>query len=183
MKTGQFDGWLERRPDKLTFRLLAGTAVLFVLMGIFATDIDDLIYPNDFWGRNLTDLVVVFGVVLPAFYFALLRPLLRLLEKRRQAEEALRLRARELGAVNAVSEVASRELDLERLLSRVVDVVLSVFDAQGGRLLILESGPASSPRVVVSRGMPPALGDFGAERPLSGVSDLLLGDARAAAAG
>ena len=62
-----------------------------------------------------------------------------------------------MGALSAVSEVASRELDLERLLSRVVDVVLSVFDAQGGRLLIVESGPASSPRVVVSRGMPPSL--------------------------
>jgi GAF domain-containing protein len=63
-----------------------------------------------------------------------------------------------MAALNAVSEVASRELDLDRLLSRVVDVVLSVFDAQGARLLILESGPASSPRVIVSRGIPPALG-------------------------
>jgi len=146
------------RPDSLKARVLVGTAVLFVLTAIFSTDVDDLIYPNDLLGRNLTDLVVIFGVVFPAFYYALLRPLLRLLEERRQSEETLRLRARELGAVNAISEVASRELDVERLLSRVMDVVLSVFDAKGGWLLLLGREPASPPRVVVSRGVPPILG-------------------------
>jgi signal transduction histidine kinase len=157
MQKGQIAGWRIRRPDSLKVRVLVGTALLFVLTAIFATDVDDFIYPNDLLGRNLTDLVVIFGVVLPVFYVGLLRPLLRLLDERRRSEEASRLRARELAAVHAVSEVATRELDLERLLARVLDIVLSVFEAQGGWLLMPGKRPASAPRVVVSRGIPAVL--------------------------
>jgi signal transduction histidine kinase len=157
MEKAQSAWWRRKRPNRLTVRVLTGTAILILLTEIFATDVDDFLYPNDLWGRTLTDVGILFVVVLPTFYFALLRPLLRLMEEKSLSEESLRLRARELGAVNAVSEVAARELDTEQLLSRVMDVVLSLFEAEGGWVLLLGDGQETPLRILGARGLPPHL--------------------------
>ena len=156
-KSAKRPSWLEDRSAKQTVRLLVGTAMLILATEVFAMAVVEILWPGGFWRKTLIDEGILLGVTLPTLYFAVFRPLLHLLAERKQSEEALALRARELGARNAINMVAARELGTEAVLSKVVDVLLSVFEADGGWVLLLAQEPESPARFVGVRGVSPVL--------------------------
>jgi len=137
--------------------MLLATAVLMVLEEILEIHFGQFFSSSSPAGKALVDVDILMVVGLPVIYFVAFRPLFRLLAERRQADESLNLRFREMVARDAVSRVTVSELNMERLFSRVIDVVLSIFDADGGWVLLLGPGPDSAPQIVGSRGVPPAL--------------------------
>ena len=70
---------------------------------------------------------------------------------RHQAEGALRRYSNEHAALYAVAAASTAFLDPDKLLSAVLDVVLSVMDAQAGWVVLLGSAPDDLPRVAASR--------------------------------
>jgi len=138
-------------------RLLAGTGVLIVVAEAFSMVVVETFWPGGLWEKTLLDEGILVVISLPAIYFATFRPLLRLLAERKKSEEALTVRAREMAARDAVSMVAARELRTEVMFSKVMDVILSVFQADGGWVLLLGPGPDSAAQIVGVRGVSPSL--------------------------
>jgi signal transduction histidine kinase len=147
-----------RGPAKgLRVRILLGTAALILLSEALAMAVVEIVWPGGFWEKTILDEAILVFVTLPGLYFAIFRPLLRLLAERKQSEEALALRAREMAARNAVSTAAASEVRPELMFSKVIDVVLSVFGADGGWVLLLGPEPESAAQVLGLRGVPPSL--------------------------
>jgi signal transduction histidine kinase len=153
----QRGAWRRNRSAGLTVRLLAGTAVLILLTEVFAMAVVELIWPGGFWEKTFLDEGILLLVTVPALYIVAFRPLFRLLAERKQSEDSLTLRAREMAARNAVSTVAARELRTEVMFSKVIDVILSVFEADGGWVLLLGPRPDSAAQIVGVRGVSPSL--------------------------
>jgi signal transduction histidine kinase len=144
-------------PEAAPVRLLLGTAVLVLLAEALAMVVVEFVWPGGFWEKTTLDEAILVLVTLPALYFVIFRPLLRLFAERRKSEDALALRARELAARNAVSTVAARELRTEVMFAKVIDVILSVFEADGGWVLLLGQEPGSAAQIVGVRGVSPSL--------------------------
>jgi two-component system NtrC family sensor kinase len=76
--------------------------------------------------------------------------------KRVAAQEALRRQAHEQRALYTVTSAAAALLDPDELLSTVLDVVLSVLEADAGWVVLPGSPPFGLPRVAAWRGIPEA---------------------------
>jgi signal transduction histidine kinase len=149
-------------PEAAPVRILLGTGLLILLAEALAMVVVEFVWPGGFWEKTTLDEAILVLVTLPALYFVIFRPLLRLFAERRKSEDALALRARELAARNAVSTVAARELRTEVMFAKVIDVILSVFEADGGWVLLLGQEPDSAAQIVGVRGVPPSLAPAGA---------------------
>jgi signal transduction histidine kinase len=149
--------WRRDKSTRLAVRLLVATAILMVTEEVLEIHFSLFMSPTSPWGRVLQNVDVIVVLGLPILYFAAFRPLFRALAERRQAEEALVLRARELAARDAVNKATLRELRTEVVFSKVIDVILSVFEADGGWVLLLGQGPEASAQIVGVRGVSPFL--------------------------
>ncbi len=137
-------------------RTIAVTVAAIALAEIVAMGLLEVLKPPPFWPATLLDAGIMTALILPALWGLVWRPLHRLVEERRRAEERLRRRTRELEALYAVTSAATGELDVDRLLPRVVDVVLLAFEADAGWVQVLGGGPAGISRFVAARGAPEA---------------------------
>lgn len=156
-KKGLRRAWYRDQSGRLAARHLVGAAVLILATEAFAMAVVELIWPGGFWQRTILDEGILLFVTVPALYLMTFRPLLRLLAERRTSENALVLRTREMSAQNAVSSAAARELRTDVMFSKVMDVILSVFEADGGWVLLLGQEPEAAAQIVGLRGVPPSL--------------------------
>jgi signal transduction histidine kinase len=120
----------------------------FVAMLIIA-----LVKLPPFWPATLLDMAIMVSLILPPLYVVVYRPVSRLLDQHRRAEDALTRRTRDLEALYTVTSAATRELDVGRLLAKVLDVLLPPFEADAGWMEIL-GAPGGESRLVAARGVP-----------------------------
>jgi signal transduction histidine kinase len=121
----------------------------------------EVVKPAPFWRATLLDMTIMVLLILPPLFVIVYRPVTRLLERHERAEDALERRTRDLEALYAVTSAATRELDIDRLLSEVLDVLLPAFRADAGWAEVLDDRPVAAFRLVASRDVPEEL--FGPE--------------------
>ncbi len=136
----------------------AAVAVVSILLAeVVAMAILRFVKPLPFWPATLTDATVLAVIVVPALWLLVFRPVTRLAEMRRRIVREMERRKREIEALYAVTAAGTRQLDLDRLLPEVVDVVAQLFDADGGWAVVLSRDPSREPLVVGARGVPAPL--------------------------
>ncbi|HEX5855567.1 MAG TPA: GAF domain-containing sensor histidine kinase, partial [Thermoanaerobaculia bacterium] len=145
------------------------TAVVIVgavaLADVVSIIIVDRLRPTSFWLFTVLDTAIMACLTIPVLWLLIFRPLNRLFEERRLAEERLRRRSLDLEALYGVSSAATGDLDPDRLLTRVLDVVLPAFGAEAGWIQVLGGGPAGASRFVAARGVEESLVRFGPSGP------------------
>ncbi len=104
-------------------------------------------------GSVFIDTAIIIGVMVPALSLLIFRPLSRLLDERRLADRRLQTRATELTALYGITEAARGDFDMDRLLTRVLDVAITAFGAGAGWISALDGGCPRASRLVAVRGV------------------------------
>jgi signal transduction histidine kinase len=146
-------------------RTAAVTICAVAIADVVASAILQLVKLRSFWAFMFVDMALVACLIIPVLWLLIFRPLSRLFEERRLAEERLRRRTLDLEALYGVSSAATGDLDVDRLLTRVLDVVLPAFGAEAGWIQVLGGGPAGASRFVAARGIAEPLAKGGAPEP------------------
>jgi len=146
----------EARPATRLRTLLVTVAVIAVAE-LIVWGVIKVLKPAASWSATLLDITLTVALVSPVLYALIVRPLTRLMADRERAQGTLRRRTRELEALYSVTAAAASELDVDRLLLNVIDVVLPVFEADGAWVQVLGGGPAGPSRFVAARGVPESL--------------------------
>lgn len=153
----------KRGPDEMVRvswrRTVPVTVGAIALAEIVAMAVLEVLKRPPFWPATLVDATIMASLMFPVLWVLIFRPLNRLVEKRRRAEDNLRRRTRELEALYAVTSAATRDLDVDRLLSEVLEVVVPAFEADAGWVQVLGGGPAGPSRFVAAHGVPASLVD------------------------
>ena len=133
------------------------TAVIAVatiaLANVAANGVIAFLELRSFWEYTLLDGAVLVSLTIPALWWLVFRPLSKLFKERMFAAEKLRRRTLDLEALYGVTSAAGGDLDVDRLLTRVLDVVLPAFGAEAGWIQVLGGGPAGPTRFVAARGV------------------------------
>jgi len=138
------------------FLLLRGVLLILLAEALTMTVVE-FNWPGGFLQKTLADEVIFVIVTLPILHITILQPLLRVIAQSTRAEEELATVAREMAAQNAVSQAAAGELEPEVMLTKVIEAVLRVFEADGGWVLLLGDDPKDTPQIVGVRGFSPSL--------------------------
>src|SRR5512140_1092275 len=107
-----------------------------------------------FWPATLLDAAIMVTIVCPPLYVLGFRPLTRLINEHRRTGNELERRTHELEALYTVTAAATRQLDVDRLLSEVVDVVKRLLEADGGWVLINGQEPGTGMRFLGACSLP-----------------------------
>lgn len=139
--------------------------------------------PQRYWLATLLDTTVMVTLIVPPLYLLVYRPVTRLLEEHRRAEEALERRTRDLAALaeknealfhaeqqareqadtlRSASLAITRSLDLEAVIEALLDHLGRLVPYDRAKVMLLESGSRLKVRAVFT---PSGKLDF-AENPL-----------------
>jgi signal transduction histidine kinase len=140
-------------------RVVTVTIVSIALAEITAMAVVHVLQPPPFWPATLLDVAVMVALILPALHLLVFRPLTRLVEERRSAEEALSERTRRLevlAAENAELYYAeqrarttadtlgsaglaiTRSLDLESVFAALLDHLGRLVPYDRAKVMLLE---------------------------------------------
>lgn len=156
---GRLASWVRTRLFGLTSPVRTAVVIIgaVALADIVSIMVIGYVRPPSFWRFTLLDTGIMACLTVPILWLLTFRPLSRLFMERRLAEEKLRRRTLDLEALYGVSSAATGDLDVDRLLTRVLDVVLPAFGAAAGWIQVLGGGPAGASRFVAARGVAESL--------------------------
>ena len=146
---------VEKPATRLRAMLVTIAAIAVAELIVLA--IFDVLKPRASWSATVLDIALMVALVSPVLYVLIVHPLMRLMADRQRTEETLQRRTRELEALYSVTAAAASELDVDRLLLNVIDVVIPVFEADAVWVQVLGGGPAGPSRFIAARGVPESL--------------------------
>ncbi|MBI4786905.1 MAG: GAF domain-containing sensor histidine kinase [Chloroflexi bacterium] len=103
--------------------------------------------------ETLLDSALLAVLMSPALYLFLYRPLIRHIAERKQAEEEIMQRNRELAALNEMSAAVSHSLELQHMLETCQQLLTEQFEIPGGAIFCYEEETAAL-RLEISWGLP-----------------------------
>ncbi|HBY99673.1 MAG: GAF domain-containing protein [Ardenticatenaceae bacterium] len=150
-------GRTDRQLPSLLDQLRWVIPTFIAALGVGYTILEHLlITPHPITSSHVLREAIITGTVGPTLAWLLLTWATKLARSRQQAEETLEHRNRELVALNAVGEAASRSLNLDEVLQTALHRLVEVLDLEAaeirtleGTKLVLKSHHGVSPRFVV----------------------------------
>jgi signal transduction histidine kinase len=132
-------GRTEQQLPSLMNKLRWVIPALIAVLGVGYTLVEHLlITPHPIASAHVLREAIITGTVGPTLAWVLLTWATRIARSRQQAEEALERRNRELVALNAVGEAASRSLDVDEVLQTALHRLVEVVDLEAAELRTLE---------------------------------------------
>lgn len=180
-------GRTDKELPSILSRLCWVIPVLIAALGVGYTLFEHLLVaPHPVTSAHVLREAIFTGTVGPTLAWLLLSWATRIAHSRQRTEEALERRNRELVALNAVSEAASRSLELDEVLRTALDRLVEVLNLEAaeirtleGTKLILRSHHGVSPQFVADDQIVPLGQCLCGQCALQGTS-LVLGDLAAA---
>lgn len=132
-------GRTDRQLPSILDRLCWVIPALVAALGVGYTLFEHLlITPHPVTSAHVLREAIITGTVGPTLAWLLLSWAARIARSRQQTEEALEHRNRELVALNAVGEAASRSLDLDEVLRTALDRLVEVLNLEAAEIRTLE---------------------------------------------
>lgn len=132
-------GNTKRQLPSLMDKLRWAIPALIAVLGVGYTLMEHvLITPHPVTSAHVLREAVVTGTIGPTLAWLLLSWATRIAQSRQEAEEALERRNRELVALNAVGETASRSLNLDEVLQTALHRLVDVLDLEAAEIRTLE---------------------------------------------